>query len=556
MKTLARALGGTALAVVLASPCPAAVTLSAARVWPAPEYTRVTLEAPGAITHRVFGLQGPPRLIVDIEDVDGSAVLDGLAARIAPDDPYVRGVRVGRYKPATVRLVFDLKTEVRPQSFLLRPVGEYGYRLVIDLYPAQPVDPILALLRDTERTRASQGDTPAAQAPSSTAGILAPPEPVASEGIAPAAGPAPAPETAVAPRPPEPPGAGRVAVIAIDAGHGGEDPGARGRQGTHEKDVTLAIARRLKELVDATPGMRGFLVRDGDYFVPLHHRVMKARAVQADMFVSIHADAFIRPHARGSSVFALSERGASSAAARWLARRENDADLIGGANIDVPDPMLKQVLLDLSQTATINDSLKLGRAVLHEIGQINTLHKHHVEQAGFAVLKAPDIPSILVETAFISNPEEEQRLLDEDYRDSMARSLLSGLQRYLARTPLPAPARITAAAGTITGPSSDAAVPAGPRAALRGDLHRVALQLPGAAPERAVTARARDRTAREHGKGVVATPDRRAAHGARPRSAQSAVRAPAAIPMACQARVKGDSRPCPPRATQRSAVRN
>jgi N-acetylmuramoyl-L-alanine amidase len=227
----------------------------------------------------------------------------------------------------------------------------------------------------------------------------------------------------------------RLVIVAIDAGHGGEDPGARGRHGTLEKDVTLAIAKRLKARIDQEPNMRAVLVRDGDYYVPLAQRVQKSRRVQADLFVSIHADAWVRPDARGSSVFALSERGATSTAARLLAQRENASDLIGGVNFGVKDPVLARTLLDLSLTATINDSLKLGRAVLSELGDINSLHKHAVEQAGFAVLKAPDIPSILVETAFISNPDEEKRLKDTGYQDKMAHAILSGIKRYLSANP-------------------------------------------------------------------------------------------------------------------------
>lgn len=234
----------------------------------------------------------------------------------------------------------------------------------------------------------------------------------------------------------------RLVTIAIDAGHGGEDPGARGASGTNEKDVTLAIAKRFKALVDAEPNMRGVLTREGDYFIPLHGRVVKARKLQADLFVSIHADAFVRPDARGSSVFALSERGATSASARYLAKRENESDLIGGVSLDDKDPYLARTLLDLSQTATINDSLKLGKAVLGHLGEINTLHKGAVEQAGFAVLKSPDIPSILVETAFISNPEEEGRLNDEAYQDKLANAILSGIKRYLAANPPLAKSRL------------------------------------------------------------------------------------------------------------------
>jgi len=235
----------------------------------------------------------------------------------------------------------------------------------------------------------------------------------------------------------------RLVTVVIDAGHGGEDPGAKGRRGSHEKDVTLSIAKRLRKLVDAEPNMRAVMTRDGDYFVPLHMRVDKARRAKADLFISIHADAYILPHARGASVFALSERGATSAAASWLAKRENDADLIGGVNLDVKDRYLAQTLLDLSQTATISDSLKLGRVVLDELGDINSLHKEHVEQAGFAVLKSPDVPSILVETAFISNPAEEKKLNSGAYQDKIARALLSGIKRYFAEHP---PSRGTLAA--------------------------------------------------------------------------------------------------------------
>ncbi|HWA14206.1 MAG TPA: N-acetylmuramoyl-L-alanine amidase [Burkholderiales bacterium] len=399
----------------VASPFAAAATeIASARLWPAPEYTRLTLEAPAPIAHNVFTITGPDRLVLDLEDVEASTALDGLASKVSPDDPYVSGIRIGRFKPGVVRLVLDLKTPVKPQTFMLQPVGEYGYRLVLDLYPLEPVDPILALLDD----KPAIATVPAPAQP-----------PVAADKPA-----APADPKAVR-KPAPPPEVLRLVTVAIDAGHGGEDPGAKGRSGTYEKHVTLAIAKKLKALVDAEPNMRGVLIRDGDYYVPLATRVVKARKAQADLFVSVHADAFIKPHARGSSVFALSERGATSAAAGWLAKKENEADLIGGVNIDVDDPTLKQVLLDLSQTATINDSLKLARSVLGEIGDINELHKAHVEQAGFAVLKAPDIPSILVETAFLTNPEEERRLRDEKYQDKMAQAILVGIRKYFATNP-------------------------------------------------------------------------------------------------------------------------
>lgn len=403
-------------------PALAGTEIVSARLWPAQEYTRLTLESQSPITHNVFTISGPDRLVLDLEDTDSNAAVESLPSKISPDDPYVSGVRIGRFKPGTVRLVLDLKTQVKPQTFMLQPIGEYGYRLVLDIYPAVPADPIIALL---ENNKPATVIVPAPAAPlattdkSATGLNTAPADPKSPKKAAPAK-----PEVM------------RLITIAIDAGHGGEDPGAKGRSGTYEKHVTLAIAKKLKALVDAEPNMRGVLTRDGDYYVPLAARVVKAQKLDADLFVSIHADAFIKPHARGSSVFALSERGATSAQANWLARQENEADLIGGVNMDnVPDPIVRSVIYDLAQTATINDSMKLARSVLGEIGDINELHKAHVEQAGFAVLKAPDIPSILVETAFLTNPEEEKRLKDEKYQDKMARALLAGIRKYFSANP-------------------------------------------------------------------------------------------------------------------------
>jgi N-acetylmuramoyl-L-alanine amidase len=409
----------------------AGVPVTAARVWPAVEYTRITLESPRALDYTLFTMKNPERLVVDLQDVEPSAALDGLPSRIGASDPFIAQARVARYRPGVLRLVLELKAEIAPQAFILKPVGDYKYRLVLDLYPSQPVDPVLALLADLEQRSAgtpAAEDAAVAPAASSTA---AAPDPARAKGTARQVEVAPgrAPKGKPGPRP------SRPVTIAIDAGHGGEDPGARGRDGTLEKEVTLAIARKLKHLVDEQPGMRAVLIRDGDYFVALGERVQRARRVQADLFVSIHADAFIKPHARGSSVFALSERGATSAAARWLAKKENEADLIGGVNIDHADPYVKQVLLDLSQTATINDSVKLGSAVLEHIGSLNTLHKPRVEQAGFAVLKAPDIPSILIETAFITNPDEEKKLRRGAYQDQMAQAILGGIVRYFERNP-------------------------------------------------------------------------------------------------------------------------
>ena len=399
------------------------IAIIAARVWPAADYTRITLESRAPITHNLFGVKDPERLVLDLEGVEITPVLTQLTDRIAADDPYIKAVRIGRYKPGTVRLVLDLKTEVKPQAFVLAPVGEYGHRLVLDLYPLTPPDPLLAFLEKAESRRTGESPDEAASPASPAAPAMAERE-----------SPSPERGSRTSPRAAEP-RAKRLLIIAVDAGHGGEDPGARGHRGTREKDVTLAIARRLKTRIDRERNMRAVLIRDGDYYIPLHMRVEKARRINADLFVSVHADAFVRPDARGSSVFALSERGATSVAARWLAKRENDADLIGGVNLDVQDPYLKRTLLDLSQTATINDSLKLAKSVLSELSEINTLHKAHVEQAGFAVLKAPDIPSILVETAFISNPQEERRLRDAAYQNRMAAAILSGIKRYFAQNP-------------------------------------------------------------------------------------------------------------------------
>lgn len=418
----------------------AAIAISSARVWPAQEYTRLTLESGQPIRHNLFILQNPERLVIDLEEVEVNGALNEIAGKIGDGDPYIQSVRVGRFKPGVVRLVLDLKTEVKPQLFSLKPVAEYGHRLVLDIYPSVPVDPLMALALKSEtmlpETPAAPEGKTAASAPASAplrpdAG--APPadtEPRAADAALPAAA-----------KPGKPPAKGgpeignRILIIAVDAGHGGEDPGARGPNGTYEKDITLAISRKLKEMLDDTPGMRGVLIRDGDYFIPLGGRIEKARQVHADLFISIHADAFIKPHARGSSVFALSERGATSASARWLAKKENEADLIGGVNIAVKDPYLARTLLDLSQTATISDSLKLGKFMLRELDNVNTLHRGFVEQAGFAVLKSPDIPSVLVESAFISNPVEERQLNDTRFQEKLAQAILGGIKSYFSQNP-------------------------------------------------------------------------------------------------------------------------
>ncbi len=459
----------------------AAVNILAVRVWPAKDYTRITLEFPQAINFNQFVIKDPERLVVDLEGVELTAALQGLSSKVLPNDPYIKLVRCGRYKPGTVRLVIDLKTEVLPQVFTLKPVGDYGHRLVVDLYPANPEDPLLSLIRSLP----AQGHEAPAKLPEPQTVAKAPekvdhkPEPKAEKAPnapekrpeAPAPERAPEksvekapekvaldknvdkgkrPEPAPVERPPEvlaeankkvskdkkgKPGVTRMITIVIDPGHGGEDPGAMGQRGTQEKDVTLQVAHRLKSLIDQEPHMRSTLTRDSDFFVPLNQRVAKARSVQADLFVSIHADAFVKTTARGSSVFVLSEHGASSTAASWLAQHENRSDLIGGVNVNTKDQNLARTLFDLSQTATLADSMKLGKAVLSQLGGINTLHRGEVEQAGFAVLKAPDIPSILVETAFISNPEEEKRLVNPAYQDKMARAILKGIEHFLSHHP-------------------------------------------------------------------------------------------------------------------------
>lgn len=374
----------------------------AARVWPARDYSRVALESRREIRYSVFMIEDPKRLVLDLEDVEMGPILAELDKKVSESDPYIKGLRAALNRPGVVRVVIDLKADVVPQVFTLRPIADYGHRLVVDLYPTVEPDPLLTFLDSGDADAQAKGSPSEAKKPRGRG-----------------------PKAKVA----------RMATIVIDAGHGGEDPGARGRRGTREKDVTLLIARRLKALVDVEPDMRAVLTRDGDYYLRLDQRVTKARKVRADLFVSIHADAFVRPNARGSSVFALSERRATSVAAEWLARKENEADLVGGMNVDVKDPYLKRTLADLTVAGNIDHSLKLGGEVLRELGRVNTLHKERVEQAGFAVLKTANVPSILVETAFISNPQEERKLKDRAYQDRMARALLAGIKRYLAKHP-------------------------------------------------------------------------------------------------------------------------
>ncbi|MET3132723.1 N-acetylmuramoyl-L-alanine amidase [Oxalobacteraceae bacterium GrIS 1.11] len=442
--------GGTLLLSVLA-PLPAnAAQILAVRVWPAEDYTRVTLENDSVLKATHFVVKDPDRLVVDIEGLELNPTLKGLVAKIQSGDPYIKQVRVGQNRPNVVRLVFDLKEEVTPQVFTLEPVGVYHHRLIFDLYPVRQPDLIAAMIEKGEWSsdtlpkrpviEARPETVPETSAPPAKAEVKPDAKPEAKPEIKPEAKPEARPET----RPETPQKVIRMITIALDPGHGGEDPGASGKSGTHEKDIVLAIAKRLKFKLEQQPNMRVMLTRDADFFVPLQMRVEKARKVQADLFVSIHADAFVETSARGSSVFVLSEKGATSTAARWLANKENLADSIGGVNLSKgQDRQLASVLFDLSTTAQINDSMKLGKAVLSEIGGINRLHRGAVEQAGFAVLKAPDIPSILIETAFISNPEEEAKLTDNAYQDQLADAIVKGIKRYFGKNPPLAKSRQT-----------------------------------------------------------------------------------------------------------------
>ena len=424
-------------------------SIVAVRVWPAADYTRITIESDAPLAEKHFLAETPSRLVIDIDGLELSPALREIVGKVRADDPFIAGVRVGQYQPRVVRLVIDLKQPTAPQLFTLAPVAAYQHRLVFDLFPTRERDPLLALIRERE-TAEQQAAKTVQDALGEFIGKmdkppLLPPNAAASAGpplaAAPVAAPMPAPIPQAqmqTPAPLSPQAQGkidRLVVVAIDPGHGGEDPGAVGPSGLREKDVVLAVALQLRDRINTLPNMRAMLTRDADFFVPLQERVHKARRVQADLFVSIHADAFLTPQARGASVFALSQGGASSSAARWMANRENSADTVGGININAKDANVMRALLDMSTTAQIRDSLKLGGEVLGQIGKVGKLHKGSVEQAGFAVLKAPDIPSILVESAFISNPEEEAKLRDPQYQAQLVHALAVGIQRYFAKNP-------------------------------------------------------------------------------------------------------------------------
>jgi len=385
-------------------PAFAADDIVATRIWPSPEYTRITVESATLLQYEQMILQNPERIVVDLKNIYLGKALEDLTSQVKEEDPSIQSIRVGQFNPKVSRIVIDLKGTAKVKVFSLDPIEPYKHRLVIDVYP-ENYDALSSLLKQLEDETYQASD-----------------EVITKDEVKPEPGINKQPK-------PEP------IIVAIDAGHGGEDPGARGKRGTKEKVVVLKIAKKLKALIDAEKNMKAVLIRDGDYFVPLATRVKKARAAKADIFVSIHADAFKKRSVSGSGVYALSDRGASSAFAKFLANQENEADLIGGVSIDDKDPILAKTLLDLSQSATINDSLRLGKQVLLEIKKVNNLHKKYVEQAGFAVLKAPDIPSILVETAFISNPEEEKNLRSTAFQNKLAKSILLGIKNYIHTQP-------------------------------------------------------------------------------------------------------------------------
>ena len=382
----------------------AAPQFVAVRIWPANAYTRITLEASQRLDYKYFTIDNPRRLVIDIRGVTLNNVLQGLGGKVQSSDPYISGIRAGQNTPDTVRVVIDLKTAVNPQVFALNPVSNFRHRLVVDLYPqssSDARDPLMALLEDYSQGKISSSGTGADTPP-----VSEPPSASGGRG-----------------------GGKRQAVVMLDPGHGGEDPGAIGPSGLREKDVVLSIAREMKKRLDAL-GYRTYLTRNEDIFIPLGVRVARARRQKADVFISIHADAFTNPSARGTGVYALSTKGATSSAARFLAQTQNNADLIGGVKT-VGIPSVDSAIMDMTQTVTNRDSLSLGQRVLTELGKLNKLHKGNVDRANFAVLRAPDIPSILVETAFISNPEEERLLGSTSFRQKCAQAMCDGVQQYV-----------------------------------------------------------------------------------------------------------------------------
>ena len=417
------------------------------RMWPAKEYTRVTLEHDQPIKFKYFLVRSPMpyRLVVDIEGLTLTAKLQKMISDVSPNDPYIKAVRIGQFSPSVVRLVMDLKSEVRPEVFSLKPVANYKYRLIFDIYPVNSEDPIAGVIAGLSNKESSSPKTSVAKTQPSTL----PKEDVKpsvsgkqdsnAKPAAPAktpAKPVPQPEKTTkksAPVAKPVPKKKRDIVIVVDAGHGGEDPGAVGKRRTYEKHITLSIAKRLERLIRAEKGMKVVMTRTSDHFVSLGQRVMIAQKAKAHLFVSIHADAWTKPSAKGASVYALAERGATSSAARWLAKNQNEADLIGGANFKEVDRRLQSVLVDMTTSWKINYSLELGHSVLQYLANVNTLHRKQVEQAGILVLKAPGIPSILVETAFISNPQEERKLKTAAYQQNVAEAILQGIKTQVRK---------------------------------------------------------------------------------------------------------------------------
>ena len=449
-----RGLLGAGVLVLLMGPAQLAwgARVVAVRLWPAEDYTRVTIESDAYLEVRRTAMRSPTQLTVEIAGTELYASLHELVGQLKSDDPNIAGIRVAQGGQGSITLTIDLKQAIEPQVFHLQPVAAYQHRLVLDLYPRQAPDPLDQLIRerlkelDESSARAARllGLEPAPQHNSLPAddpigALIAQHEKEAAAPPAKPVAPPAATAKAPAPTPPKTASTERLIIVAIDPGHGGEDPGAIGPGGTQEKDVVLQIAHKLRDRINATRvagnPMRAYLTRDADFFVPLQKRVQKAQRVRADLFISVHADAFYTPRPQGASIYALSTKGASSAAARWIADKENAADLVGGLNVRTKDAAVQRALLDMSTTAQINDSLKLGSAMLGEVGRVGKLHKPRVEQAGFAVLKAPDIPSVLVETAFISNPDEEARLRSQAYQDQLADALLRGIVRYFSANP-------------------------------------------------------------------------------------------------------------------------
>ena len=445
-RTLISTTSGTLALSLLPMKLAYAAQMVDVRMWPAEEYTRVTLEHDQPIKFKYFLVRSPMpyRLVVDIEGLTLTAKLQKMISDVSPNDPYIKSVRIGQYTPTIVRLVMDLKSEVRPEVFSLKPVANYKYRLIFDIYPVESEDPIAGVIAGLNGQKTPSDPLGELLAQSKTKSNAQSPAISQNQSKDSATNkknntpPAPA-QSKATPQATKTPSAKPAAkvkrdiVIVVDAGHGGEDPGAVGKRKTYEKHITLSIAKRLERLIKREKGMKVVMTRSSDHFVSLSQRVMIAQKAKAHLFVSIHADAWTKPSAKGASVYALSERGATSSAAMWLAKNQNEADLIGGANFKEVDKRLQSVLVDMTTSWKINYSLELGHSVLQYLGKINTLHRKQVEQAGFLVLKAPGIPSILVETAFISNPQEERKLKTAAYQQNVADAILKGIKAQVKK---------------------------------------------------------------------------------------------------------------------------